>query len=116
MPASYEKIKRSEPATAVQWLDRWSKDCTMAIPRTNQGMTLVMIREIGTIEKGVIHGDPDLLITTVTGKRFYVIFRDTNTFHSMDLPLLVWPPKWGLERAFWIMPVGWRRRKSRALY
>lgn len=116
MPESYQKIKRNEPATAFQWLERWSTDCIMKVPCINRGSTDLMIREISTIGKGIIHGDPDLLITTVEGKQFYVIFRDTNTFHSMDLPLLVWPQKWGLDRACWIMPVGWRRKKSRASY
>lgn len=61
--------------------------------------------ELDSIDVPVgVPGDPDLLMTTTTGKRFYVQFRDGSVFYPLELPVLIYPPDSGLPRVFWVMP------------
>lgn len=93
---------RPQPKTPLQWHQQWTTTKVIWVPSRSGRATYLELERIDVPLD--VRGDPDLLMTTTSGKRFYVQFRDGSVFYPLDLPVLIYPPDAGLPKAFWVMP------------
>lgn len=99
-PPGYKPL----PATPLQWVTEWTTKKSMEVPSSTGREVRIELTDIKPVDPQTVWGNPDLLMTTNKGKRFYVLFQVGSVFHPMDLPLLVYPPDKGVRWAFWVMP------------
>lgn len=93
---------RPQPKTPLQWHQKWTTEKVIWVPTTRGGTTYL---ELEKIDAPIgLPGNPDLLMTTTKGKRFYIQFRRGAAFMPLDLPTLIFPAEDGPVKAFWILP------------
>jgi len=99
--ARFAQAWEPDPSTPNEWLMHWFREKRIRVPTQKLGVTNLEIDNISTTNIRT-NPRPDALITTKTGKSFYVLFTESRVYRPYDKPTLV-IPNCCLNRAWWLL-------------